>query len=609
MFEEKASNGRQPSVGPMAEERPRPEVSTPIARLGELRGEEPVALSADGVDLVAFHTDTGLKVFEGRCPHQGALLGEGERNGRELVCRNHRWRFDVESGRRLGGPQCLRACPSQVRNGIVYADLRALRTAAPAASLAHTRSVQSLPGPPGLPLLGNLLSLDPSQLHRVLEGWEATYGSLFRFRLGTRDVVVVSEPALVQKVLRERPENYRRMSTFAPVFEEIGAPGVLSAEGKPWRSLRRLTMEALSHRHLKSFYPTLKGVVQRLHTRWSRAADAGREVHVTHDLQRFLVDVMTRLAFGYDVNALEGGDGGERRGEISPRQFDEVFDAVNRRLIAPFPYWRFVRLPADRKLERIIGQVFPWISRLVDAARERIAEDPGRAEQPQNFLEAMICARDDAGQPFSNEVILGNALQILAGGQDTTANTLAWAIHEICDRPDVVASLRKELDRALGDDAMPESIETAGRLVYATAIANEVMRLRPVVPSMFMEANTDVVLGDLALPKGTATWVLVRPAARDAENFADPESFRPERWLAQSDSIDAHDTSAYAPFGSGPRICPGRTLALLEMRVALAMIFRNFEIVRTSPRDIEEVLKFTMNPRDLRVRLRRRAAA
>ncbi|WP_394835624.1 cytochrome P450 [Pendulispora rubella] len=578
-------------------------ISTRIAREEEVRGQEPVALSADGIDLVALRTSTGLKVFEGRCPHQGTLLGEGERHGNELVCRNHRWRFDVDSGKRIGGRECLRACPVEVRAGIVYADLRPLRTPATAVR-SGTQSVASLPGPPTLPLIGNLLSLDPAQMHRIVEGWEATHGSIFKFRLGPRDVVVVSEPALAHKVMRERPENYRRLSAFAPIFEEIGAPGVLSAEGATWRSLRRLTMETLSHRNLRGFYPTLKRVVERLHQHWQRAADTGREVDLTHDLQRFLVDVMTQLAFGYDMNPFSDGD---RQEGITPKQFDDVFEAVNRRLMAPFPYWRFVRLPADRHLDRIVGQILPWISGLVDAARTQVAAEPERAEQPRNFLEAMICARDESGQPFPNEVVVGNAIQILAGGQDTTANTLAWAIHEICDRPGVARALREELGVALGAASMPEDIETAGKLGYVTAVANEVMRLRPAIPMTFNETNADVVLGDFALPKGTPVWLLLRPAAREAAHFSDPEAFRPERWLTPQAVGDAHEPTAFMPFGSGPRMCPGRTLAMLELRVALAMIFRNFDIERVgSARRVHEVLRVTMNPRDLRVRLHRR---
>jgi cytochrome P450/nitrite reductase/ring-hydroxylating ferredoxin subunit len=474
------------------------DVWTRIARLEELRGQGPFALSTGGVDLVAVQGAAGLKVFEGRCPHQGALLGEGELHGDELVCRNHRWRFDLESGQRRGGPQCLRACPAEVRGDALFVDVRALCRTADTGQVGRVRTVDELPGPPGLPLVGNVLELAPERMHSVIEGWEKTYGSLFRFRLGPRNVVVVSKLALVQQVLRERPENYRRMSSFETVFAEMGTPGVLSAEGTAWRSLRRLTMVALSHRNLKTFYPTLKTVAERLHRRWTLAADAGREVDLVDDLQRFAVDVTTQLAFGRDINALAGG-----KDELQSK-FDEVFAALNRRLSAVFPYWRYVRLSADRRLNRALDGLFAWASELVDATRARLAADPTRAEQPANFLEAMICARDEAGRLFSKEALLGNVLQIVGGGEDTTAHTLAWAIHEICDRPHTAAALREELDVVLGEAIVPNDIDAAAKLVYANAIANEAMRLRPVVPVMFLETNRDLVLDDLALPKGTS---------------------------------------------------------------------------------------------------------
>ena len=78
-----------------------------IARAEELRGRGPHPVSAQGLDLVVVRTPTGLRAYQGRCPHQGALLGEGELDGATLVCRNHRWRFRLEDGRREGGPQCL----------------------------------------------------------------------------------------------------------------------------------------------------------------------------------------------------------------------------------------------------------------------------------------------------------------------------------------------------------------------------------------------------------------------------------------------------------------------------------------------------------------------
>src|SRR5580698_7475580 len=130
-----------------------------IEGAGELRGDGPHAVSAGGVDLVLLRGRGGLRAYEGRCPHQGALLGEGEIEGSTLVCRNHRWRFDVETGKRQGGDQCLRACPVREEGGAVLVDTTAL-TGAGAGPTSPLRTLKVLPGPRGLPFLGNALQLE-----------------------------------------------------------------------------------------------------------------------------------------------------------------------------------------------------------------------------------------------------------------------------------------------------------------------------------------------------------------------------------------------------------------------------------------------------------------
>ena len=92
-------------------------------------------------------------------------------------------------------------------------------------------------------------------------------------------------------------------------------------------------------------------------------------------------------------------------------------------------------------------------------------------------------------------------------------------------------------------------------------------------------------------------------------NFGDPTAFRPARWVDERATGGAHDASAHQPFGSGPRIFPGRTLALLEMRLALATLYQNFEVERVGQASqVKEVFSFTMMPTGLKVRLKRRRA-
>ena len=576
-----------------------------VALAAEMRGDGPHAVAADGLDVVLVRAPAGLRAFQGRCPHRGALLGEGELHEGQLVCRNHRWRFDVETGRRDGGPECLTSCPVREAGEEILVDVSAL-TQEKCAPLRGRRRFQDLPGPPKLPIIGNSHLLKLDRMHLQFEAWGRDYGTPYAVAIGPRKVIAFTDIAEMMPVLRDRPEAFTRGSNLPPVFKELGVAGVFSAEGAAWRPQRRLSMEALSHRHLRGFYPTLAAVAERLRQRWLRAAERSEVLDVAEELKRFTVDVTTQLAFGYDLDTLGKDD------DVIQKKLGLIFPAFSRRLFAMLPWWRLVRMPADRAVDRAVAELRVWLTGLVTETRARLAADPALAERPRNFLEAMLTARDENGNAFDDETIFGNAMTMLLAGEDTTAYTLAWSIHHLLEAPAEVTALRDDLRSVLGDAAVPPNIEAANRLDYANGVANETMRLRPVAPLFFFEATADTVVGDVEVPAGMFVVLIIRAPAMNSANFDAPDDFRPARWLDDRSSPGPHEPSAHQPFGSGPRICPGRTLALLEMKMVLATIYQNFEIERVgSASDVREHLSFTMMPLGLKVRLRprRRSAA
>src|SRR5271165_657474 len=575
----------------------KPETFLRVANLSELKSAGPFALSANGVDVVLARTGRGWRAFGGRCPHQGALLGEGELDGDALVCRNHRWRFALDSGQRLGGPECLPSCPVAERDGALFVDVAGLEPAA--ARIAATRSLDDLPGPKPLPLIGNFHQLDSTKAHLILEEWAARYGSLYQFRMGRRRIVATTEPALIEDVLRARPETFRRPENQDRIFSELGVKGVFNAEGEVWRTQRRLAVSALAQRNLYRLFPSIQTVAGRLKTRWERSASSGETLDVITELKRFTVDVTMLLVFGHDANTVERGD------DVIQSELEVILPGISRRFFALFPTWRYVQTPSDRRLKRAFVKVRAWLGGLLTEARARLKTEPEQAQKSSNFLEAMVTARDENGEPFADDVIMSNLLTLLVAGEDTTATALAWAIHHLCDSPQWASEIKREADEIVGASIVAGSHDVANRLVCAGAVASETMRLRPAGPISFADANVDTSLGDYVIPKQTAVLALLRPAAIDPANFFDPLAFRPERWL--EGSMRPHNVSAYMPFGSGPRMCPGRSLALLEMKTLLSMLYKNFDVDRVGDRaDVSELYGFTMSPRGLRARLRSR---
>ena len=462
--------------------------------------------------------------------------------------------------------------------------------------------LDDLPGPKGLPILGNLHNIRIERFHLILEDWAETFGSLYRIRMGPHSVAVLSDPAAIQHILLQRPDAFRRSSVLADVAAEMRLNGVFTAEGDNWRRQRRMVVAALNRARLGRFFPKLTSTVTRLQRRWERAADGGESVDICRDLMRFTVDITMQVAFGVDPNTLE------TPGPVIQRHLDKVFPKLHQREVAFLPYWRYFRLPSDRVLDRALDALQEEVAEMVDAARARLAAEPGRRDDPEDFLEAILAELESDGSEFSDAEIFANAGTLLLAGEDTTANSISWIAHYFTRYPEHFERCRTEVDALIAPDPVIGSFKLTHSLPFLDAFTNEVMRLKPVAPIHGVEALEDAEILGCLIPKGTLILTLVRRMATREESFADADRFDPERWLSRpEDRSGPHDRRAFVPFGSGPRICPGRNLALLQIRTVVAMLCRNFDLEPDpSGPDVAERLAFTMMPVNLSLRLKRR---
>jgi len=146
-------------------------------------------------------------------------------------------------------------------------------------------------------------------------------------------------------------------------------------------------------------------------------------------------------------------------------------------------------------------------------------------------------------------------------------------------------------------------------LRFLEACANETLRLRPVVPMNTTQAVRDTVLDGIHVPAGTLVLCLMRPSAADERHFPNAHTFDPQRWLSDSAQSATSAKRVAMPFGAGPRLCPGRYLAMVEIKMVMAMILSSFDIEEvTTPdgREPQERLALTMAPVGLRLKLRTR---
>ena len=127
-----------------------------------------------------------------------------------------------------------------------------------------------------------------------------------------------------------------------------------------------------------------------------------------------------------------------------------------------------------------------------------------------------------------------------------------------------------------------------------------------------LQARRDTAIADIRVPRGTVIWGLMRRGSVDPGHFPNPQAFDPARWLADGTAGHAASSAKRVsmPFGAGPRVCPGRYLALLEIKMVMAMLLAHFDIESADTPgggEAEERLAFTMAPLGVQMRLRERS--
>jgi cytochrome P450 len=363
-----------------------------------------------------------------------------------------------------------------------------------------------------------------------------------------------------------------------------------------------MVMAGFDPAHIKDYFPSLQRVALRLVERWRRAALRDATIDLQADLMRYTVDTIAGLAFGAEVTTLDSDE------DVIQRHLNRIFPAIAQRMFAPLPTWRWFKSAADRDLARSVAEVNAAVDGFIAQARARLAADASLRAHPRNLLEAMLVAADEPGSGITDADVAGNVLTMLLAGEDTTANTLAWTLHLLWTNPATLAKAVAEVQRVCAGAPVP-TLEHVAQLDYLEACAHEAMRLRPVAPVNGIEALRDTTLGGVHVPKGMVVIAVMRRDATSERHIEDAAAFRPARWLGDASTPPSSAKRISMPFGAGPRICPGRYLALLEMKMALAVLLGHFELAAVDTADGQpprEKLQLAMAPVGLRMRLRLR---
>ncbi|XP_058104611.1 carnosic acid synthase-like [Magnolia sinica] len=446
----------------------------------------------------------------------------------------------------------------------------------------HKGRSRSPPGPPGLPLLGNLLSLNPD-LHIHFAELSRRYGPIFKLQLGNKLAVVVSSPSLAKEVLRDHDMVFANhdVPAVGRLISYGGCNIVSSPHGPMWRMLRRVCVqEMLSKASIDAVYALrrreVRGTVGRLY------GNAGMPVLVGEEMFSMVMNVITSMLWG---GTLEG----EERSGVGA-EFQKVVGEITELLGKPnvsdlFPVLAPLDLQGmERKMKGLFLRFDGIFQSIIDRRLRMNREDEeGKccsSKGSKDFLQFLLKIKEegDAETPLTMAHLKALLMDMVVGGTETTSNTLEWAMAHMINKPDTMRKARDELDAVVGTDSIVEESHVP-KLHYLGAVMKEVLRLHPALPLLVPHCpSLTCTVGGYTVPKGARVFVNVWAIHRDPLTWANPSEFDPERFITATNKWDYGGSDfRYFPFGSGRRICAGIPMADRMVMYALASLLHSFE--------------------------------
>ncbi len=431
-------------------------------------------------------------------------------------------------------------------------------------------------GPPGsLDVnLRRTADMNSGRLLGTLLDLHQRHGAVFQTRvLQHRMVFLVGAPATAY-VLLEHPEHFHwRDGHFGQLVPLLG-DGVLTTDGAYHDRARRLIMPA--------FHRARIDAAVEIMARESVSGCASWIPGETIDVYQWTRETSLRIA----MRALLGLDPDDRGAEIAGH-FEQALgfygtDVYGRLRRGPRSPWSAMRA-ARRRLDRFVYAAI---------AQRRRDGTAGRTDILSGLLAASAQDRDG----LSDDEIRDQLVTLLFAGHDTTSSTVAFALHELTRRPDLLERLRDERADVLAGGRLEAGHVDGKSLPELERVIDETLRLYPPVFVGARRAMTDATVEGVLIPRGSYVHVAYWATHHLPELYPEPQAFRPERWTPEMRATLPR--GAYAPFGGGSRICVGKRFGLTAVRTILTTVLGHHDLVAVESTPLALKLEPTLSPRD-----------
>ncbi|KAL3865139.1 hypothetical protein ACJMK2_006760 [Sinanodonta woodiana] len=401
----------------------------------------------------------------------------------------------------------------------------------------HLISKPLPPGSMGFPIIGETLQflIQGLNFNKIRRN---KHGNVFKTHIFGRPTIRAIGAGNVRKILQG--ENTLVISELPASARLLLGDGSLSqTTGKCHLRRKKAIIKAFTYTALSSYVPTIQRIVRSYIGNWCNR----RQLLACPEIKILTFDVTCKVLAGFDID------------EKECHRLETVFETF---ISGLFSLSVKIPLLGMRKALRARDELLHKIGECIQKKRE--SEDLAHASDALSYLMEV-----DGPDKLSLTELQETCLELLFAGHETTASAASFLMMQLGKREDLKSRIKNELaengvhDSIHGNDL---DFETISRLHTVKNVVKEVLRLSPPVGSGFRKVIQTFELEGFQIPKGWKVAYSIRDTHEMSHTFDSPDDFDPDHWNSVVD-----DRYEFLPFGGGKRMCPGKELAMLFLKI------------------------------------------
>ncbi|ODM97596.1 Cytochrome P450 4C1 [Orchesella cincta] len=466
------------------------------------------------------------------------------------------------------------------------------------------KAYKALPGPRPFPirLIGNVLSFvsKTGALNKFVE-FAKKYGPCYRLVFFGEDYVVLNTPSAAQAIMLSTDPGHFRRGAIEEMLWPEDMEGLLIYTGEKWKARKKMLTRPFLYKalqlHNPCFYKQCGRMIKQLEERFSNGS-----IQIVDDLlKQAIFRMSSEILMGVDLS--ETGDDAifcESLETFMSKSFDRVFRPW---LFVKWIWYRSSQYRetqhALRAMEKVTKKVFKKYREKLELEKVLTVDSENNVveEIPNDLSYTMIEVMLRHG--LTEKQILDEVAVMLLVANDTTSVAVEYALFMLAVHQEHQEICRQEVDAVFNDPSKNKNgildFEALKELKYLERCIQESQRIHPLGSTMRTLDTPLRINEELVIPPDVSVFVLAHVLHHNPEYFPNPEKFDPDRFLPEQ--VRARHNYAYIPFTHGPRACLGMKLALLELKVMVSTILRNFEVSTPDRReDVKAVIEGIVKP-------------